>query len=250
MAKKKGLEHILTTSAGTEIAIINGLSGSNVYLLSNCKKKYLIDSSFEGDSEFIYKELKFNNIEKIDEILLTHYHKDHSGGASILAKKLNSKISISIEDNLIFEGKKQYIFLPKDIEQKRQTFLNSSPMWKNCFSKSSDWYPKIDKILKTGDNIVDFEILIFPGHTEGTLVLYNPLDKILISSDYLIYPKGVFPTFFKSFIKSVNVDIRKAEESTKKLLRLDFNTLLPAHGNYVKTGAKTIIKNSELYGDF
>jgi glyoxylase-like metal-dependent hydrolase (beta-lactamase superfamily II) len=249
--KKKGIEKILTTSKGIEISIINGTDGSNVYLLFDGKEAILIDSAFETDFELISNELSFylKNENKLSKIVLTHYHKDHSGGAESLSKKFNSKILISNEDNKVFSHLENYITLPKEISDGTRKFLNSSNMWEKCFSPTNEWFPKIDKIINNGDKIMNFEAIVYPGHTNGTIVLYDSLDKILISSDYLVYPRGIFPTFFKSFVKSVNIDIKKAIDSTSSILKLNFDTLLPGHGSYLKKNAKSILKKSDLYGE-
>jgi glyoxylase-like metal-dependent hydrolase (beta-lactamase superfamily II) len=250
--KKRGIERVTTTSSGIEIYIIHGTIGSNIYVLAGMGNFFLVDCSFEEDFELIAGEIE--RLESLslnfEGIILTHYHKDHCGCAQKLKEKFGVKISISEIDGRVFEGDEPYVFLPKNIDESRRIFLESSPIWQRLKNRDNGWFPKIDNYIYDGERIFDFEFMNFPGHTDGTMVLFNRVDKILISSDYLVYPRGIFPKFFKSFVRSVNVDEDMAHESTKKMIELDFNILLPGHGGIIKKDAKGVMEVSELYGEF
>ena len=103
-------------------------------------------SEFSPIDNFIKK--KFN---KIDFILNTHHHFDHTGGNLELKKKYNSKIIGSAED-----------------EKK---------------------IPGIDIKLLNNDNFkfgnVDFSIILVPGHTRGHVCFYSKIEKIIFTGDTL-----------------------------------------------------------------
>ena len=103
-------------------------------------------SEFNPIDNFIKK--KFN---KIDFILNTHHHFDHTGGNLELKKKYNSKIIGSAED------------------EKR--------------------IPGIDIKLLNNDDFkfgnVDFSIILVPGHTGGHVCFYSKKEKIIFTGDTL-----------------------------------------------------------------
>ena len=103
-------------------------------------------SEFNPIDNFIKK--KFN---KIDFILNTHHHFDHTGGNLELKKKYNSKIIGSAED------------------EKR--------------------IPGIDIKLLNNDDFkfgnVDFSIILVPGHTSGHVCFYSKKEKIIFTGDTL-----------------------------------------------------------------
>ena len=146
-----------------EISLIHGTIGSNIYILFDGHETILIDSSFDTDYKFILDELLFyfKNEINLTKIILTHYHKDHSGGAKILSEKFGAKIYISHEDSKIFSKLEDYITLPRKISEGTRKFLNSSNMWEKCFSTSSEWFPKIDGIINNEDKIMGIKIIIF-----------------------------------------------------------------------------------------
>jgi hydroxyacylglutathione hydrolase len=103
-------------------------------------------SEFEPVNNFIQKKLK-----KIDYILNTHHHFDHTGGNLDLQKKYKAKVIGSKKD------------------EKR--------------------IPGIDIKLSNGENFkfgsIDFKIFLIPGHTSGHICFYSKDEKILFTGDTL-----------------------------------------------------------------
>ncbi len=67
---------------------------SDCILIKTDIKNYLIDTGAEYYSDKILKYLKSNGIDKVDTLILTHYHDDHYGGLI--------KIADSIKINKVF----------------------------------------------------------------------------------------------------------------------------------------------------
>lgn len=86
---------------------------------------------------------------------------------------------------------------------------------------------KVDRILKGGDNIktgkYNFVVLETPGHTDGSICLYDEKHGILFSGDTMfgdgVYGRTDLPTG----------DNRALSESVKKLEKLKVNIMLPGH---------------------
>ena len=148
-------------------------------------------SEFEPINNFI--KIKFK---KIDYILNTHHHFDHTGGNLDLQKKYGAKI----------------IGFKKD--ERRIPGINI---------KLSD-----NENFKLGN--IDFEIFFIPGHTSGHICFYSKSEKVIFTGDTLFSLgcgkvfEGTHQEMLRSlnFIKKLPVDTKIfcGHEYTKK--NLDF----------------------------
>jgi hydroxyacylglutathione hydrolase len=148
-------------------------------------------SEFEPINNFI--KIKFK---KIDYILNTHHHFDHTGGNLDLQKKYGAKI----------------IGFKKD--ERRIPGINI---------KLSD-----NENFKLGN--IDFEIFFIPGHTSGHICFYSKSEKVIFTGDTLFSLgcgkvfEGTHLEMLRSlnFIKKLPVDTKIfcGHEYTKK--NLDF----------------------------
>jgi len=87
--------------------------------------------------------------------------------------------------------------------------------------------------LHLGDNC--FEVLHTPGHSPGSICLYWPLHKTLITGD-LIFLQGVGRTDFPGGSTA------RLKESVLRTADLDIETLLPGHGEIIQ-GEKEVRDN-------
>jgi hydroxyacylglutathione hydrolase len=148
-------------------------------------------SEFEPINNFI--KIKFK---KIDYILNTHHHFDHTGGNLNLQKKYGAKI----------------VGFKKD--ERRIPGINI---------KLSD-----NENFKLGN--IDFEIFFIPGHTSGHICFYSKSEKVIFTGDTLFSLgcgkvfEGTHLEMLRSlnFIKKLPVDTKIfcGHEYTKK--NLDF----------------------------
>ena len=134
-------------------------------------------SEFEPVNNFIEKKFK-----KIDYILNTHHHFDHTGGNLDLKKKYKSKIIGSKKDEKRIPG--------LDI-------------------KLSD-----NENFKLGN--IDFKIFFVPGHTSGHICFYSKNEKVIFTGDTL-FSLGcgrVFEGTHLEMLRSLNL-IKKLPTNTK-----------------------------------
>ena len=134
-------------------------------------------SEFEPITNFIEKKFK-----KIDYILNTHHHFDHTGGNLVLKKKYSAKIIGSKKD------------------EKR--------------------IPGIDIKLFNNENFrlgnIDFKIFFVPGHTSGHICFYSKNEKVIFTGDTL-FSLGcgrVFEGTHSEMLRSLNL-IKKLPTNTK-----------------------------------
>jgi glyoxylase-like metal-dependent hydrolase (beta-lactamase superfamily II) len=94
----------------------------------------------------------------------------------------------------------------------------------------------VDQSLKEGeglDQLGGLEIIHTPGHTVGSICLYNNEKKILFSGDLIRNENGVMEGPPPQFTP----DPGTAACSLEKIADLDFDTLLPGHGDPILSGA-------------
>jgi len=127
---------------------------------------------FVGDDEFGYtfqtltEILNSYDVEKIDFIMPTHHHDDHTAGISLLKQHYNTEVHALEEMVDILENPTQYRL--------------------NCLI---DRQIKVDKILKDGEifewDDYKFQIFHFPGQTEYHMGLFGAIDgkKIFFTGD-------------------------------------------------------------------
>ena len=84
-----------------------------------------------------------------------------------------------------------------------------------------------DRVLKDGDAIGGFTVIAVPGHTAGSIALWRPRDRVLISGDTLLTDRQgdeVGPR------RRLAADYDLALQSAAALRRLGYRYLLPGHG--------------------
>lgn len=100
---------------------------------------------------------------------------------------------------------------------------------------------KIDFYLKEGDlELGDNKLQIYhtPGHSPGSISIYWPEKKALITGD-LIFDQGVGRTDFPG------CDSKLLKENIERLSKLDVEYLLPGHGDII-VGRDKVIQNFDF----
>jgi glyoxylase-like metal-dependent hydrolase (beta-lactamase superfamily II) len=180
---------------------IRSLAYVNVYLLEDDKSTWLIDAGMFSSRSILSlaQGLKAvnKNICNIDNVVITHFHVDHSTMAVLLAETSNPRIFMGRRDLEIAKGKVDEfvdsaisLFLehgmPKD-EAKR--IREEHPA-----IRLMEVYNDIEKlevmpldegdILKIGGR--NFHVLWMPGHTPGHIVLWEPEERIMFVGDVML----------------------------------------------------------------
>ncbi|MCX6815447.1 MAG: MBL fold metallo-hydrolase [Candidatus Aenigmarchaeota archaeon] len=186
------------------IDVLGGMENEpNIYLIDG---EVLVDT---GTGMF-FADMK-NDIEsrydsyKIKTIVNTHHHFDNTGASSKFRNWLKAEIMIHMND-------KPYL-------EKGYTLAEAFNVTPRVIT--------VDKTLKEGSVIktknFSFTVVHTPGHTPGSICLYEKDKRILISGD----------TLFESSIGRFDLpggDRQKMFESLQKLLNYNIHYLLPGHG--------------------
>jgi glyoxylase-like metal-dependent hydrolase (beta-lactamase superfamily II) len=196
------------------------MMGSNIYLLQpdlleadrdfakqNRLGEVVVDTGTGYNTWEILKQIGDKvPLKEIKSIVLTHMHFDHIGGSETFAKATGARIFISEKDGEFVRKK-----------DKRSTAFESS------FSDM----PDIDMSpLKEGDEIGPLRVIETPGHTSGSICLYEPEEKLLFTGDTVFadgFGRYDLPTGNREALKS----------SIKKLASLDVRVIYPGHGDTI-----------------
>jgi hydroxyacylglutathione hydrolase len=182
---------------------------SNQYFIEG-KKPILIDT---GSGLYTSNTIRFIEAHgaALDKIILTHRHIDHIGGAKAIAEKFGCDIFISKDDSQAVREGRQEPFIQIEIVM-----------------------PKLDvKVLEYGEVLKDhgLEVIHSPGHTIGSIVLYNKAENLLFSGDTVFAYGGVG----RWDVETGNMDQLLA--SIERISKLRIERLYPGHGPVIRTGA-------------
>lgn len=207
------------------IFLLNGAGfDCNVYYLGN---GILIDIGSGTFLEEMLRQMEEYEIEpnSIKKVILTHSHYDHVGGCKKFKEKTNTKFFIHEKD--------------KDA-------VENGEVLEEVFGGEYDPI-KVDGTLEEEDVIstdeYGFKVLHTPGHTPGSICLWDKNKNILISGDTL-FIDGFGSTDHKGGNKE------KLMKSLKKIKKLnEIEVLLPGHGSpasrrniYARNAIQKILK--------
>jgi glyoxylase-like metal-dependent hydrolase (beta-lactamase superfamily II) len=198
---------------------------SNIYLICG---EVLVDSGTGMHFQDVRDKIINCGIDpkKIRVIVATHNHFDHTGGL----KKFRDWISA--------EGGNATIA----VHELDKSYLERGETLSELFGESG----KSIKVNSTfSDNsIIDIascglhlHVLHTPGHTPGSICLYEPQQKILVSGDTL-FENGYGRTDL------IGGDDGQMKSSLAKLLNYDIELLLPGHGKIKSGGIHFLIKKN------
>jgi glyoxylase-like metal-dependent hydrolase (beta-lactamase superfamily II) len=168
---------------------------SNVYVFSG-ETITLVDSGNGAVENRIIPQLKeiFLTMPNVSKTILTHFHFDHIGG-------LTELMEAYVLDILIHNVEVSFLH---NINSQRIRSLNTD-----------------DKVVM-GEYF--FDIIHTPGHSPGSVCLYEKKMKLLISGD-TVFPNGSFGRYDFPFGNH-----KALLQSLKRLTEIDVKMMLPGHG--------------------
>lgn len=145
---------------------------SNSYVIADGEEGVMIDAGINP----------LHHLEKIAEInieikllISTHCHYDHAAGNSVVVEKTSAGVAVhELDAEYMEKAEKEHVL----------THLFGAG-YKGV---------RVDQRLKDGDVIeiagVKLEVIHTPGHTEGSICLYEPQSKALFSGD-TVFADGI-----------------------------------------------------------
>ncbi len=226
---------VLNSAAGIYSVRVNWLWGmsflcSNVYMLNTAPENgiLIIDTGSTGSGRIIANALREAGLSPrdISGIALSHWHKDHTGGA---AELIAIAAGEGAEDIKVFIHKEDSRYFPGG----KSGFIRFHPFLKIPL------YHRPGKIPEAGtcafvelDNASahnplgpwGLEFIHVPGHTPGNISFYHRATGSLFSGSGLAVINSNTAGILSAF-----TDRRQQIESAKRLMQMDFQYLYPAH---------------------
>lgn len=188
----------------------------------------LIDTGMPRKTKKILRYIS-NNLQRtpsdLKTILLTHCDIDHIGNARELRSITGANIAAHLQDAEIIDGKK--------IRSTPQSGMGILFRFLGLFLQVKPF--PVDKKIDEGNTIAGLTVLHMPGHTLGSIALYDSKRKVLFVGDMLGCKNGVI----QGPSKSVTMDMKQAYKSIEKLKNLDFTVMLSGHGEPLTSNAST-----------
>jgi glyoxylase-like metal-dependent hydrolase (beta-lactamase superfamily II) len=158
------------------------LQGTNQYIVGK-ESALVIDVALSADSNMdgIIEQAEAMGVKRIEKILLTHIHSDHTGGALALRKRCGAKLGI---------------------HRSRKGYLGGEDFQ----------YDDNDRIAFSGGEL---HVLHTPGHESGHCCFYEGGDKVLFSGDNILGygtavihpPDGNMTDYLRSLERLLGFDI-------------------------------------------
>lgn len=205
--------------------------GCNVYIIGR-DGNALIDAGFPLDERRIVRGLGGSGPRLM---VATHYHIDHVGPMASLKERFGSKIAVHATDALVMEGTVPYQLYKLD-PLRTVYYKVLSPLYRYRFAA-------VDQRLKEGDSVDalgGLEVVHLPGHTDGSIALYQRKMGILFSGDTIRNEKGILDGPPPQFSPGIEESFRHIRD---KVLKLDFDILLPGHGEPLVGGAREKVES-------
>jgi len=200
-------------------------SNANSYLVEESDGTLiLIDAGMQADGkrilEFITSKMNRKPSE-VKTIVVTHCHVDHTRGLAAIKAATGAKVAVHEADADFVSGKKRY---PSPGGAMGFAFSMTSP-----FFKTTPVEPDI--VLKEGDTIGRLAVFHTPGHTPGSISLYDGQDRVLFVGDTARFMKGRLEGPPPRFTPHMD----QAKTSIERLSSLDFEVMLSGHGEPLRS---------------
>jgi hydroxyacylglutathione hydrolase len=192
--------------------IERGYLNSNHFVLRT-EAPVLIDTGYVshfGNTERHISQLGVD-LSRVSLIVSTHTHSDHIGGNRLIQERSGCEIALHWKGKSYMDQKDDW------------------STWWRYYDHDAEFF-SCGMALKEGDTLClgphAFQVIDAPGHASDQIVLYNPTQKLLISSDAL------WEEDMATLTERVEGEdtLMVVRETLHKLAALDVSVVYPGHG--------------------
>lgn len=176
----------------------------SAYILVRGGEGVIVDTGVAGSADDIEASLTGVGLDwsTVGHLILTHHHSDHAGSAADILDRAPDAIGYAGAEDIASIS-----------VQRRLTAVGD------------------------GDDVLGLTIIATPGHTPGSISVFDPVGGFLVAGDALRTDGGA-PTLPGA---QFTADMDLARQSIVKLGALTFETLLVGHGEPLEGGASAAV---------
>ena len=222
------------------IHVIEGIGAALIFVLGPQDGFTLIDTGIFKRTHLLIAQLEEHNyaITNLRNIILTHCHCDHIGGVTELVKYSGAKVAAHESDI-------PYILQEQVVPGPYQRMMLQEQKVMKQFSCNVQ---RVDIALRDGD-IIDvlggLHVIQVPGHTPGSIALYQPDRQIMFWGDVIRnHPRQGLRV---GIPEEYNVNTQQTRADANKLLAYAIECALFSHGAPILGNASQIIRAAVNY---
>ncbi len=202
------------------------LPASNVYLWESAGQLTLIDTGVPGSEEAILQAIGAigHSPGDVVEIVLTHFHRDHTGSAAALARRTGARVLAHVDDAAIIEGtqpppKPRLTRLERPLAEMLLGTIEDLP-------GPQPEGVRVDRRVAEGDvTLAGGQIIAIPGHTRGSIAVLLSDLQVLFTGDSLASSYDSTP-----ILGPFNLNPHEAVAALRKQAQLPFDIACVGHG--------------------
>ena len=176
----------------------------SAYILVRGGEAAIVDTGVADSADNIEASLTGIGLDwsAVGHVILTHHHQDHAGSAADVLQRAPDAAGYAGAEDI------PAITVPREL-----------------------------RAVADGDRVMDLQIVATPGHTPGSISVFDPVAGVFVAGDALRTVSG-FPTAPGAQFTD---DMDEALRSIAKVGGLTFETLLVGHGEPILTGASAAV---------
>ncbi|MGE0539856.1 MAG: MBL fold metallo-hydrolase [Dehalococcoidia bacterium] len=181
----------------------------------------VIDTGIDGSADAILHAIDAigRRSDDVKEIVLTHYHQDHRGGAADLAQRTGAPVIAHRADAPVIRG---------DLPETPPNLTDfERPIAEAVMPRVPPARPVVvDREVEDGDTTAGGGVIVgVPGHTPGSIALHAPDRRVLFTGDTIAFFEG------NPILGVFNIDRDEAIRSLRKQAELEFDVACFGHGD-------------------
>lgn len=203
-----------------------------VYLWDWGEGLTVVDTGIAGSADAILDAVGAigRRLEDVREIVLTHCHDDHRGGAAELVARTGARVIAHRADVPVIRGQQPWT-MPVLMDFERPIFEAVAPKVPPADPVDVD-----DEVDDGATTAGGGAVVGVPGHTPGSIALLVPQLGVLFTGDTIAEYEG------NPMLGVFNIDRDQAIDSLRKQAQLDFEVACFGHGAPLVGGADRKIR--------
>jgi glyoxylase-like metal-dependent hydrolase (beta-lactamase superfamily II) len=217
--------------------MIEGIGTAMVFLLDSPAGFILIDTGIFKRTHLLIAQLEKHGhpLTDLRTIVLTHCHCDHIGGVTELVEHSGARLAAHQDDI-------PYIIQEEPVSGPYQSMMIQEQKVMKQFGCNIE---HVDIALKDGDTIEalgGLQVIHVPGHTPGSIALYQPDQRIMFFGDVIRNNPG--KGLQVGIPENYNVDTEQTKADARKLLAYAIDYALFSHGEPILGKADSFLREA------